>query len=273
MKKIILITILILALTVNVFPQVKANFYLTNPRAEADKFLTDLYVTVPTGQTWQVGPTNVRIDFYTVPAAGITFIEDSPVVNANTNLSNNTNYATMTTTLIVGGSASSMNMLLFYGKTPFTLNPGSYFLGTLRFTRLNMTAIIHLNFRQGSAIFNNLTALTYGTQWTFTDPPPWNPVGINNISTTIPEQYNLGQNYPNPFNPVTKIQFDLPESGLVSLTVYDMLGRQVAVLVNEYESAGTYLVDFDGSRLSSGIYYYRIETGSYAEVKKMILLK
>ncbi|MBN1633246.1 MAG: T9SS type A sorting domain-containing protein [Ignavibacteria bacterium] len=273
MKKIILITILTLALTVNVFPQIKAEFYLANPRAEGNLFLTDLYVTVPSGQTWQVGPTNVRIDFYTVPAAGITFIEDSPVVNANTNLSNNTNYATMTTTLIIGGSASSTNILLLYGKTPYTFNPGSHFLGTLRFNRLNMTAIIHLNFRPGSAIFNNMTALTYNTEWTFTDPPPWNPVGIQNITTTIPDEYNLGQNFPNPFNPSTKIQFDLPENGFVSLKVYDMLGREVAVLVNDYESAGSYIVDFNGSRLSSGIYYYRIETGSYAEVRKMILLK
>ena len=273
MKKIILITILILALTVNVFPQIRASFYLSNPRPDADKFLTDLYVTVPTGQTWQVGPTNVRIDFYTVPAGGITFIEDSPMVNANTNLSNNVNYAVMTTTSIVGGSASSTNILLLYGKTPYTLNPGNHFLGTLRFNRTNLTAIIHLNFRTGSAIFNNLTALTYNTQWTFTDPPPWNPVGIQNLSTTIPEKYNLGQNYPNPFNPVTKIQFEIPESGFVSLTVYDMLGREVAVLVNDYETAGTYVVDFDGSNFSSGLYYYRIETGGYAEVRKMILLK
>ncbi len=273
MKKILLITILILALTVNVFPQIKANFYLTNPRAEGNLFLTDLYVTVPTGQTWQVGPTNVRIDFYTVPAGGITFLEDSPVVGANTNLSNNTNYAVMTSTEIVGGSASSINILLLYGKTPYTFNPGSYFLGTLRYNRTNLSAVIHLTFRSGSAIFNNLTPLTYNTEWTFTNPPPWDPLGINNITTTVPEEYGLSQNYPNPFNPATKIRFDMPDAGIVSLRIYDVLGREVAVLVNEFLSAGTYLVDFDATYLSSGLYYYRIESGGFVQVKKMILMK
>ncbi len=97
-------------------------------------------------------------------------------------------------------------------------------------------------------------------------------IGINLISTEVPTGFKLYQNYPNPFNPVTNIKFDLPEASEVNFKVYDLLGRLVYEL-NEYKSAGTYDVQFDGSNLSSGIYYYRIETENSSESKKMILLK
>ena len=89
----------------------------------------------------------------------------------------------------------------------------------------------------------------------------------------LPKEYNLFQNYPNPFNPVTNIQFDLPKEGLVTLKVYDILGREVKNLVTEFKQAGSYIVSFDGSKLSSGIYFYRLETGDFVQVKRMILIK
>lgn len=89
----------------------------------------------------------------------------------------------------------------------------------------------------------------------------------------IPEKYELSQNYPNPFNPSTKINFSLPKQGFVTLKIYDVLGKQVAELVNEIKPAGFYAVDFNASALASGIYFYRIESVDFIETKRMMLIK
>ncbi len=89
----------------------------------------------------------------------------------------------------------------------------------------------------------------------------------------IPEQFNLSQNYPNPFNPSTKINYQISTAGIVSLKVYDVLGKEVATLVNEEKPVGSYEVNFNASRLSSGMYLYRLKAGNFVETKKMILLK
>jgi photosystem II stability/assembly factor-like uncharacterized protein len=109
-------------------------------------------------------------------------------------------------------------------------------------------------------------------------------VGENYIN--IPFEYSLYQNYPNPFNPTTIIKFSIPTSpssssllkgrnkvGFVSLKVYDVLGNEIANLVNEEKPAGEYEVDFDGTGLSSGIYFYQLQAGQYLQTKKMVLLK
>jgi hypothetical protein len=89
----------------------------------------------------------------------------------------------------------------------------------------------------------------------------------------VPSIYSLSQNYPNPFNPVTVINFSIPKAGNVQLKVFDELGKEVAVLVNEYKKPGEYKVRFDGSNLSSGVYFYQIFTGDFTDTKKMILIK
>lgn len=89
----------------------------------------------------------------------------------------------------------------------------------------------------------------------------------------VPMEYKLFQNYPNPFNPVTHLEFRIPESGFVSLKVYDILGREVAVLVNEKLSPGRYKTEFNGSNFASGVYFIRMEAGDFREIKKMILIK
>jgi len=94
-----------------------------------------------------------------------------------------------------------------------------------------------------------------------------------NIDQTRPGEYRLFQNYPNPFNPTTEIKYSLPENSFVSLKVYNSLGNEVADLVNENESAGSYKVTFDGKDLSSGIYYFQLKANNFIKVKKMILLK
>ncbi len=99
-----------------------------------------------------------------------------------------------------------------------------------------------------------------------------NAIGITLISSIVKE-FNLSQNYPNPFNPTTKINFSIPNSDYVSLRVYDMLGREVKVLVNENLTAGEYQADFNAKGLSSGMYYYSLRAGEYVDVKKMVLVK
>ncbi len=99
------------------------------------------------------------------------------------------------------------------------------------------------------------------------------PTGTSHNGNTIPGDYKLEQNYPNPFNPITKISYSLPKSELVRIVVYDYLGREVAVLVNESKTPGTYNVDFDGTNLASGLYLYRIVAGDYTATKKMMLVK
>ena len=93
------------------------------------------------------------------------------------------------------------------------------------------------------------------------------------ITISVPTKFDLTQNYPNPFNPTTKIDFSIPSNGAVKLAVYDMSGKEVKVLVNDTRNAGYYTVQFDASGLSSGTYFYRITTGSYSAVKKMVLIK
>ena len=97
-------------------------------------------------------------------------------------------------------------------------------------------------------------------------------VGVHNISQ-IAETYSLSQNYPNPFNPSTKIQFSIPKSGNVKITVYDVTGKEAKVLVNERKEIGQYEVEFNGSSLASGVYFYRIEAGDFREAKRMVLVK
>jgi len=89
----------------------------------------------------------------------------------------------------------------------------------------------------------------------------------------IPKEYSLHQNYPNPFNPTTTIKFDLPNDGLVTLEVYDIIGRRISTLVNENRTAGSYEQVFNASSLASGVYVYKLQAGDFITSKKMILLK
>jgi len=104
-------------------------------------------------------------------------------------------------------------------------------------------------------------------------PTGYDPTDIEELNTGIPTKYSLDQNYPNPFNPVTKIKFSIPAEENVSLKVFNVLGQEVAILVNKQMKAGSYSFDWNASNLSSGVYFYRIEAGSFNLTKKMLLLK
>ncbi|MCX7834831.1 MAG: fibronectin type III domain-containing protein [bacterium] len=100
-------------------------------------------------------------------------------------------------------------------------------------------------------------------------------VSLNNPQqvSNLPTEYKLHQNYPNPFNPSTEIRFDLPKDGLTKLTIYNMLGQKVAELVNQTLPAGYHSVRFDATRLAAGVYVYRLESGSFQSLRKMVLVK
>lgn len=100
-----------------------------------------------------------------------------------------------------------------------------------------------------------------------------NQVSIQNISTIASQSYKLSQNYPNPFNPATKIRFELPKSSFVELKIYNSLGKEIDVLVNEKLSAGVFEKIFNASKLSSGVYFYKLSTDEFIETKKMLLIK
>ena len=89
----------------------------------------------------------------------------------------------------------------------------------------------------------------------------------------MPNRFQLDQNYPNPFNPTTKISYLIPKSDFVTLKIYDILGREIQTLVNEYQKANRYSVDFNANGLASGVYFYRIKAGGFSEVKKLIIIK
>lgn len=97
-------------------------------------------------------------------------------------------------------------------------------------------------------------------------------LGVKN-ETVIPEQFSLSQNFPNPFNPTTNIRFIIPSSNFTTLKIFDLLGKEIALLVNEKKEAGEYTVPFNAARLPSGIYFYQLRSGNFTESKKMLLLR
>ncbi|MGK9369065.1 T9SS type A sorting domain-containing protein [Melioribacter sp. Ez-97] len=152
----------------------------------------------------------------------------------------------------VGASGSDPYIGRMMYKNPYTLN-----------VEIPSAGAYYIRLHSG----NGISTLPYSIRFDFE--------GITNLETeaSLPTKYELKQNYPNPFNPVTKIKYELPERSHVKLTVYNSLGEEVSELINKEQAAGSYEIEFDGSGLPSGIYYYTIQSGAYRLTRKMILLK
>lgn len=144
---------------------------------------------------------------------------------------------------------------------------GSPALSGASFANPNLTGFQNVTFR-GAFGSDNWTS-----GWTQFNPVNYTVIGISQISSAVPESFSLHQNYPNPFNPVTKINFSLPKTGFATLKVYDAGGREIADLINKSLTSGSYEYVFDGSELSSGIYFYTLKVSDYSQTKKMMLLK
>ncbi len=145
------------------------------------------------------------------------------------------------------------------GSNPKVITGPTVFDGTLSGAKGNM--ILYVFDNTNSSIFAESSPIAINV--------------LNGIENTnsLPKEYALLQNYPNPFNPTTLIKYDLPKAGLVTLKVYDLLGREVATLINRNQAAGKYSVQFNASKLASGVYIYRIESNNFSAVKKLMLLK
>ncbi len=210
-----------------------------------------------------------RLSLYKTTAALIHMKTEIPAFKSNgysTNLSGAvkqiTIYDNSTSVTVIGNFD-----VVSHTATPFTSSGTwyDYFTGS----PLSATSSTTLNLAPGE--FHIYTTTQY--------PVPDTSVvtGIMDNHSNQIKTFELGQNYPNPFNPSTIINYQLPKSGLVNLKIYDVLGREIETLVNKEEPAGSYTVQFNstakGISLPSGIYFYRLQSGSYIETKKMILMK
>ena len=154
---------------------------------------------------------------------------------------------------------TQVNMTAMPADT-FTANIPSQPAGTKMYYYISATSV------SGRTIEKPITAPAGYYKYTYE-----NATSIGNGST--PVSFTLDQNYPNPFNPITTIKYSVPASSFITLKVYDMLGKEVASLVNERKDAGNYLINFNGNNFSSGVYYYKLIAGDYTSVRSMVLVK
>lgn len=169
-----------------------------------------------------------------------------------------------------------------------TLAPGSS-SGSLHLSNGELThnmplspspVILNFNYTAPSVagtdtLFGNVVS-GFSTGWNWTPSKRIlvkNAFGTGIINQTTPVFYSLSQNYPNPFNPVTRIDYQIPKNTKVTLKVFDELGNEIGVLVNGNQEAGNYTVNFDASKIASGVYFYKIDAGEFVAVKKMMLIK
>ncbi|MBK6773612.1 MAG: T9SS type A sorting domain-containing protein [Ignavibacteria bacterium] len=137
-------------------------------------------------------------------------------------------------------------------------------------TTSGLTGITHMEFRRSGTTVYGFAATANGAILKLTDAV----TEVSTVNSLVPSEYTLEQNYPNPFNPTTTINFSIPKSSIVSLKVYDALGKEVATLVNEFKNAGNYSADFTAtSNLTSGIYFYTLTSENFTSTKKLMLVK
>lgn len=182
-----------------------------------------------------------------------------------------------------GDTVSYFVSILNYGNSPLTISgvtsnnpvftvvnfpslvqPNQYGLAQIKFT----PTAVNQNFTGELTINNNDSTLKVQLHGI-----SGNPIGITQISNEVPREFALSQNYPNPFNPQTNIEFRIARRSMVKLVVFDMLGKEIETIVNGSLSPGTYKVNWDAAKLTSGIYFYRLQAGDFTQTKKMMLIK
>ena len=130
------------------------------------------------------------------------------------------------------------------------------------YNQSNTMAIVAITGNGYELVYAKINSVEYGQL-----------VDVKGKTNFLPQEFSLSQNFPNPFNPTTRIQYLLPTTSIVSLKVYDLLGREIQTLINNETSPGKYEITFDGSKLASGVYFYRLQAGSFVAARKMIYLK
>lgn len=214
---------------------------------------------------------NVNVDLSTVCTSSIT--DMSSLFDNATDFDEDISgwdVSSVTSMASMFSGASSFNQDIGIWDVSSVVNMDSMFVGATIFNQ-NLTNWCVTNITSEPGHFATNSALSEENK------PEWgtctNVITNNEVSGELPEQSSLKQNYPNPFNPSTTIQFDLPDASKITLIVYNMLGQQVAILVDEFRSAGTYNESFDASGLSSGVYVYQLVTGNQVLSRQMILVK
>lgn len=275
MKKVILAVLITMLISSVSFSAVKFNVFLQSPGISAGYWKIDVMMTVLAGQNFRVGSSNIRIDFTTTPTGAATIKLDNPAINPNPNIHSNSNYAPMTTTSILGGTAISVNIARL--NNCYNMVPGTYKIGEIRFNRVDTAGCITLTFRTNSVFQDSITQLLNPADWTFTNPTSCIRLdyltGVEGNNNELPTVFKLYNNYPNPFNPSTTIKYDIPQNAFVQMTIYDILGREVDKLVNQQMQPGRYEIYWDAKNYASGTYLYKLETDNFTDIKKMILLK
>jgi len=231
---------------------------------------TGVYKTSNSGAVWEAPSlSDTAINGFAVRGSSLYAVSGNNGVFVSTN--NGTNWSTfnsgLTSTRI--NTILSNNNILYVGTKDSGLFNAS--AGNWESTNRN-AGIFSLNITALAADSNNIYV---GDNCGLVYSGPFNSISYikNNNNNKIPSDYKLSQNYPNPFNPSTNIKFEIPKSSFVNLVVYDMLGREIAKLVNEKLNVGIYSVDWNGSNFSSGMYFYKLTSGDFSEVKKMVLIK
>lgn len=197
-----------------------------------------------------------------------------PIVYTGGDYSYGTTYLVVIKYQFIAGAANDiMDAFIFATGVP-SVEPATPTIGPVTGTVADNN-LGKIALRQGSAATSpvvDVDGFRVSTSWDFTS------TSISNVSNNIAEGFSLAQNYPNPFNPSTTINYNISESGFVNLSVYNSLGKEVRNLINSNVNAGTYSVDFNGSELNSGVYFYKltytgIDGNNYIDTKKFVLLK
>ena len=190
---------------------------------------------------------------FTSGGCDVIYYSDSLQAGPATNGTDKINYRYSTT-----ASPSTFSTIVSISETPPGWNAKGYIPG-----------IVEISTADLGAMWVGFTAGVPKVYWDRYSAV----VGVNPKGEIVPQNYSLAQNYPNPFNPNTKISFEIPKDEFVTIKVYDILGKEVSVLVSKDMKKGIYEIDFNGIRLSSGLYFYKMTAGDFTDVKKMILVK
>lgn len=242
------------------------------------------YSTGITGRTYRTGgegcschgssPTpSVEVNFLNADSVGKGQTKTITIkIQGGSAVAGGFNVAVLNGILSVGSDAGVQkigNELTHTAKRTFS---GGEVIWTFNYTAPNNVGWDTL-YACGNSVNNN--GQNTGDTWNFKARFPvkiFNPASIRNTNETV-NGFELNQNYPNPFNPVTNIKFAIPNSGFVSLKVFDITGKEVATLVNENMKSGSYSVDLNAAEWSSGVYIYRLTTNDFTSTKKMTLVK
>ncbi|HRI84187.1 MAG TPA: T9SS type A sorting domain-containing protein [Ignavibacteria bacterium] len=231
---------------------------------------TRAYRSTDLGLTWSSGATTGSVNSYAIhynsPTTGLA---GGNAMTLSTN--GGANYTTVTSP----GTAGNINSLEGNGTDWWATRTGNTV-----FRSTDGAATWSTAYTLTGAAFNDMDFAVVGgcpVGWAVSSAgliaKMSNLVNVIGTSSEIPSSFSLMQNYPNPFNPETNINFSIPKSGLVTLKIYDISGKEVATLVNELKNAGSYVVGFNAANLPSGAYFYRMQTEGFAETKKMMLIK